>query len=110
MGKSFRDWNVEQGWLLPPSVMDFVADRFDISAEPIWSSPVSLRRGFTWQVSMQRDVRTAMDSAVSVGGREIAGRMVGTRAQGRPTAMGVQAASCLYAYSRFTRYANWRWR
>lgn len=24
MAKTFRDWNVEQGWLLPPSVMDFV--------------------------------------------------------------------------------------
>ena len=23
-GKTFRDWNVEQAWLLPPSVMDFV--------------------------------------------------------------------------------------
>jgi len=24
MAKTFRDWNVEQAWLLPPSVMDFV--------------------------------------------------------------------------------------
>jgi len=24
MAKTFRDWNVEQRWLLPPSVMDFV--------------------------------------------------------------------------------------
>jgi transposase len=24
MSKTFRDWNVEQHWLLPPSVMDFV--------------------------------------------------------------------------------------
>jgi len=24
MSKTFREWNVEQGWLLPPSVMDFV--------------------------------------------------------------------------------------
>lgn len=24
MAKTFRDWNVEQSWLLPPSVMDFV--------------------------------------------------------------------------------------
>src|ERR1039458_9622052 len=24
MAKTFRDWNVEQHWLLPPSVMDFV--------------------------------------------------------------------------------------
>jgi len=24
MGKTFREWNVEQSWLLPPSVMDFV--------------------------------------------------------------------------------------
>jgi hypothetical protein len=24
MAKTFRDWDVEQGWLLPPSVMDFV--------------------------------------------------------------------------------------
>lgn len=24
MAKTFRDWNVEQGWLLPPSVLDFV--------------------------------------------------------------------------------------
>ena len=24
MSKTFREWNVEQHWLLPPSVMDFV--------------------------------------------------------------------------------------
>ena len=24
MSKTFRDWDVEQGWLLPPSVLDFV--------------------------------------------------------------------------------------
>jgi transposase len=24
MSKTFREWNIEQGWLLPPSVMDFV--------------------------------------------------------------------------------------
>lgn len=24
MGKTYREWNVEQSWLLPPSVMDFV--------------------------------------------------------------------------------------
>ena len=24
MAKTVRDWNVEQSWLLPPSVMDFV--------------------------------------------------------------------------------------
>jgi transposase len=24
MAKTFREWNVEQHWLLPPSVMDFV--------------------------------------------------------------------------------------
>jgi transposase len=24
MAKTFREWNVEQRWLLPPSVMDFV--------------------------------------------------------------------------------------
>ena len=24
MAKTFREWNVEQGWLLPPSVLDFV--------------------------------------------------------------------------------------
>ena len=24
MAKTFREWNVEQAWLLPPSVMDFV--------------------------------------------------------------------------------------
>ena len=24
MAKTFREWNVEQSWLLPPSVMDFV--------------------------------------------------------------------------------------
>ena len=24
MSKTFREWNIEQGWLVPPSVMDFV--------------------------------------------------------------------------------------
>ena len=24
MAKTFREWNVEQAWLLPPSVLDFV--------------------------------------------------------------------------------------
>jgi hypothetical protein len=24
LAKTFREWNVEQRWLLPPSVMDFV--------------------------------------------------------------------------------------
>ena len=26
MGKKFREWNVEQGWLLPASILDFVAE------------------------------------------------------------------------------------
>ena len=26
MGKKFREWNVEQRWLLPASILDFVAE------------------------------------------------------------------------------------